>query len=92
MSAQLKCTYTEKLQKLNTATVSRLSPRVFRITSAFFSDRSNLVLQSCLAIEVIIEKELSLNSPKPSLLARSKVSSALSALFTSDVSLSVKWQ
>lgn len=72
--------------------MSRLSPGVFRITSAFLSDRSNVVLQSHLAMEVIIEEELSLNFPKPFLLARSKVSSALSALFASDVSLSVKRQ
>lgn len=87
MSTRLKCTYTEKWQKLTAATMSRLSPCVFRITSTYFSDRSNLALQSHLAIEVIIEKEPSLNSPKPFLLAHSEVSSTLSALFTSDVSV-----
>lgn len=40
--------------------MSRLSPGVFGITSAFLSDRSNVVLQSHLAMEGIIEKELSL--------------------------------
>lgn len=50
------------------------------------------MLQSRLAIEVIIEKEPSLNSPKPFLLARSEVNGTLRALFTSDVSFSIKWQ
>lgn len=64
-----------------------VSSCVFRITSAYFSGRSNLALQSYLAIEVITGKEPSLNSPKPFLLACSEVSSTLSALFASDVSL-----
>lgn len=41
-------------------------------------------------MEVIIEKEPSLNSPKP-IVFGSEASSSLSFLFTSDVSLPVKW-